>query len=67
MPGAAAAACSILAQTLTLSGAVTGPLDTWLPALTVLEVLDASINSLTSTIPVLTSLKRLRSFSVDQN
>ena len=57
----------LLSQFSSNCGAVSGPLDTWLPSLKALEVLDASINSLTSTIPVLTNLTRLRTFSVDQN
>ena len=39
----------------------------WLPALTMLEYLDASVNALTGTISALSGIPRLRTFSVGLN
>ena len=42
-------------------------MDAWLPPLTALELLDVSENALSSTIPPLSNITRLRSFSVGLN
>ena len=47
--------------------AVSGPLDTWLPNLVSLRLLDLGINKLAGTIPPLSGITQLRSFSSDLN
>ena len=42
-------------------------MEAWLPPLTALELLDVSENALSSTIPPLSNITRLRSFSVGLN
>ena len=54
-------------KTLTSWCAVTGPLDTWLPALTALEFIDLSINKFSGNFPCLKNITQLRSVSAGLN